>query len=149
MSEADMIVVKDLQKYYMDGAVKALDGINLSIRKGDVVVLIGPSGSGKSTFLRSLNLLEEPTSGTIYFEGVDITDDKVNINVHRQKMGMVFQQFNLFPHMTVLKNITIGPMKLLHQSRQEAEEKALALLDRVGLRDRAHAYPNQLSGGQK
>ena len=149
MSEADMIVVKDLQKYYMDGAVKALDGINLSIRKGDVVVLIGPSGSGKSTFLRSLNLLEEPTSGTIYFEGVDITDDKVNISVHRQKMGMVFQQFNLFPHMTVLKNITIGPMKLLHQSRQEAEEKALALLDRVGLRDRAHAYPNQLSGGQK
>ena len=149
MSETDMIVVKGLQKYYMDGTVKALDGIDLSIRKGDVVVLIGPSGSGKSTFLRSLNLLEEPTGGTIYFEGVDITDDKVNINVHRQKMGMVFQQFNLFPHMTVLKNITIGPMKLLHQSRQEAEEKALALLDRVGLRDRANAYPNQLSGGQK
>ena len=119
------------------------------IQKGEVVVIIGPSGSGKSTFLRSLNLLEMPTSGSIVFEGHEITDPKVNINIHRQKMGMVFQQFNLFPHMTVLGNMTLAPMKLLKMSKEDAEKKALALLERVGLADRASAYPSQLSGGQK
>ncbi|MCI8350582.1 MAG: amino acid ABC transporter ATP-binding protein [Oscillospiraceae bacterium] len=131
------------------GTVKALNGVDLEIRKGDVTVIIGPSGSGKSTLLRTLNLLEVPTEGTITFEGVDITDHKVNIDKHRQKMGMVFQQFNLFPHMTILRNLTLAPMKLLHQTREEAEENALQLLARVGLAERAGAYPAQLSGGQK
>ncbi|MCL2765085.1 MAG: amino acid ABC transporter ATP-binding protein [Treponema sp.] len=127
----------------------ALDGITTQVRKGEVVVVIGPSGSGKSTFLRCLNLLETPTGGTVTFEGTDITEPKVNINIHRQKMGMVFQHFNLFPHMTVLKNMTIAPIKLLGKSREEAKEKAMSLLKRVDLADRADAYPNQLSGGQK
>lgn len=129
--------------------VDVLKGINAEIHKGDVIVVIGASGSGKSTFLRCLNRLEEPTGGKIYFEGTDITDPSVNINVHRQKMGMVFQQFNLFPHMTVLKNLTLGPIKLLKKSKAEAEKRAMELLDRVGLADRATAYPSQLSGGQK
>ena len=142
-----LISVKNLCKSF-DG-VEVLKGVNAEIDKGDVMVVIGASGSGKSTFLRCLNLLEEPTSGTILFEGVDITDKNVNINTHRQKMGMVFQQFNLFPHMTVLRNLTLGPTKLLGMSREEAEKKAMELLDRVGLAERADAYPNQLSGGQK
>ncbi len=129
--------------------VDVLKGINAEIHKGDVMVVIGASGSGKSTFLRCLNRLEEPTGGKIYFEGTDITDPSVNINVHRQKMGMVFQQFNLFPHMTVMKNLTLGPIKLLKKSKAEAEKKAMELLERVGLADRASAYPSQLSGGQK
>lgn len=129
--------------------VDVLKGINAEIHKGDVIVVIGASGSGKSTFLRCLNRLEEPTGGKIYFEGTDITDPSVNINVHRQKMGMVFQQFNLFPHMTVLKNLTLGPIKLLKKSKAEAEKRAMELLKRVGLADRATAYPSQLSGGQK
>lgn len=144
-----IIEVKDLKKYYNGGAVKALDGITADVEKGEVVVVIGPSGSGKSTFLRSLNLLEMPTEGSVLFEGVDITDKKTNINIHRQKMGMVFQQFNLFPHMTVLRNMTLAPMKLLKKSKEDAEAKALELLKVVGLEDRADAYPNQLSGGQK
>ncbi|MGN0494070.1 MAG: amino acid ABC transporter ATP-binding protein [Acutalibacteraceae bacterium] len=142
-----MIEVKNLQKSF--GKIEVLKGINTEIKKGEVVVIIGPSGSGKSTFLRTLNLLEEPTGGHIYFEGTDITDPKVNINIHRQKMGMVFQQFNLFPNMTVLKNMTIAPVKLKKATKAEAQERALALLDRVGLKDRANAYPSQLSGGQK
>ncbi|MBO5746785.1 MAG: amino acid ABC transporter ATP-binding protein [Clostridia bacterium] len=142
-----LIKVDGLEKSF--GKVDVLKGVNAEIKKGDVMVVIGPSGSGKSTFLRCLNRLEEPTGGHIYFKGVDITDKKVNINIHRQKMGMVFQQFNLFPHMTVLKNMTIGPMKLLGKTKAEAEEKAMALLKRVGLADRADAYPSQLSGGQK
>ena len=129
--------------------VDVLKGINAEIHKGDVMVVIGASGSGKSTFLRCLNRLEEPTGGKIYFEGTDITDPSVNINIHRQKMGMVFQQFNLFPHMTVLKNLTLGPIKLLKKSKPEAEKRAMELLERVGLADRATAYPSQLSGGQK
>lgn len=129
--------------------VDVLKGINAEIHKGDVMVVIGASGSGKSTFLRCLNRLEEPTGGKIYFEGTDITDPSVNINIHRQKMGMVFQQFNLFPHMTVLKNLTLGPIKLLKKSKAEAEKRAMELLERVGLADRATAYPSQLSGGQK
>ena len=129
--------------------VDVLKGINAEIHKGDVIVVIGASGSGKSTFLRCLNRLEEPTGGKIYFEGTDITDPSVNINIHRQKMGMVFQQFNLFPHMTVLKNLTLGPIKLLKKSKAEAEKRAMELLERVGLADRATAYPSQLSGGQK
>jgi len=136
-----------VEKHY--GKIKALDGVNAEIKKGDVAVIIGPSGSGKSTFLRCLNLLEEPTGGHIYFEGVDITDPKVDINIHRQKMGMVFQQFNLFPHMNVMRNLTLAPIKLLKKSKEEAEETAMALLARVGLADRAYAYPSQLSGGQK
>ena len=147
-NERDVIIeVKGLQKAF--GDVEVLKGINAEIKKGDVMVVIGPSGSGKSTFLRCLNRLEEPTGGTILFDGVDITDKKVNINNHRQKMGMVFQQFNLFPHMTILKNMTIAPMKLLGKCKEEAEAKAMLLLDRVGLSDRADAYPSQLSGGQK
>ena len=142
-----LIKVEDLCKSFDD--MEVLKGVNAEIDKGDVMVVIGASGSGKSTFLRCLNLLEEPTGGSIYFEGVDITDKSVDINIHRQKMGMVFQQFNLFPHMTVLRNMTIGPMKLLHQSKAEAEKNAMALLERVGLADRADAYPSQLSGGQK
>lgn len=129
--------------------VDVLKGINAEIHKGDVMVVIGASGSGKSTFLRCLNRLEEPTGGKIYFEGTDITEPSVNINVHRQKMGMVFQQFNLFPHMTVMKNLTLGPALLLKKSKAEAEKKAMQLLERVGLADRATAYPSQLSGGQK
>ena len=144
-----LIEVKDLKKHYNSGAVKALDGINMEIDKGEVVVIIGPSGSGKSTLLRSLNLLEIPTSGKIFFEGVDITDPHVNINKHRQKMGMVFQHFNLFPNMTILKNMTIAPIKLLKEPKEEAEKEARALLETVGLADRADAYPSQLSGGQK
>lgn len=142
-----LIRTQGLEKHY--GKIKALDGIDSEIYKGDVAVVIGPSGSGKSTYLRCLNLLEAPTGGHIFFEGVDITDPKVDINVHRQKMGMVFQQFNLFPHMKVLKNMTLAPIKLLKKSQEEAEETAMSLLQRVGLADRAHAYPNQLSGGQK
>ncbi len=142
-----LIKVDNLCKSF--GDVEVLKGINAEIRKGDVMVVIGASGSGKSTFLRCLNLLEEPTSGSICFEDVDITDPSVNINLHRQKMGMVFQQFNLFPHMTVLKNMTLGPIKLLKQSKEEATTNAMKLLERVGLADRADAYPSQLSGGQK
>jgi len=129
--------------------IHALQDISLDIEKGSVVVIIGPSGSGKSTFLRSLNLLEQPSSGHIYFEGVDITDKKTDIDLHRRKMGMVFQHFNLFPHMTILRNMTLAPEKLLGKSKEEAEEEAMALLDKVGLSDRAKAYPSQLSGGQK
>mgnify|MGYP002625422982 CR=1 FL=1 len=142
-----LIKVDNLHKYFDD--IEVLKGISTEIYKGDVIVIIGASGSGKSTFLRCLNLLEEPTSGKIFFEGTDITDPKTDINLHRQKMGMVFQQFNLFPHMTVLANLTLGPIKLLKQSKAEAEENAMKLLERVGLADRADAYPNQLSGGQK
>ena len=142
-----LIMVRNLEKHY--GELHALDGVSMNIEKGEVVVVIGPSGSGKSTFLRSLNLLEMPTSGEIIFEGVNMLDKHVDINVHRQKMGMVFQHFNLFPHMTIMKNITIAPMKLLKKSRAEAEEKAHSLLKRVGLDDRAESYPSQLSGGQK
>ena len=149
MTTDALISVQDLKKYFNGGAVKALDGVSNEIHKGEVVVVIGPSGSGKSTFLRCLNLLEHPTGGKILFEGVDITDPKCNINLHRQKMGMVFQHFNLFPHMTVLKNMTLGPMKLLKLSKQDAEQRAMELLNRVGLADKAQVYPNQLSGGQK
>ena len=144
-----IISVKDLKKYYDDGEVKALDGVTTDIRKGEVVVVIGPSGSGKSTFLRSLNLLERPTGGTITFDGEDIMSPATDINKLRQKMGMVFQHFNLFPHLTVLRNMTIAPMKLHGLPKDEAEKKAMALLERVGLDDRAKAYPSQLSGGQK
>ena len=144
-----VIRVCDLQKHYNDGSVHALDGVSAEIYPREVAVVIGPSGSGKSTFLRSLNLLEEPTGGQIFVNGVDITDRRVNINLHRQKMGMVFQHFNLFPHMTILRNMTLAPMKLLKKSREEAEALAMELLDKVGLADRAYAYPSQLSGGQK
>ena len=149
MSDKALIKVTDLKKHYNGGEVKALDGVNCEIEKGEVVVVIGPSGSGKSTFLRSLNLLEIPTKGTIIFNGTDITAPKTNINKHRQKMGMVFQHFNLFPNMTVLKNMTCAPVSILGKSKEEAEKRALELLDRVGLKDRADAYPSQLSGGQK
>ena len=144
-----IISVKDLKKYYNGEAIKALDGITTDIRKGEVVVVIGPSGSGKSTFLRSLNLLERPTSGTITFNGTDITSKATDINKLRQRMGMVFQHFNLFPHLTILKNMTLGPIKLRGISKAEAEKRAKILLGRVGLEDRAEAYPSQLSGGQK
>ncbi|MFR4123130.1 MAG: amino acid ABC transporter ATP-binding protein [Clostridium sp.] len=154
-----MIQVHDLKKHYHRGAIKALDGVTVDINKGDVMVVIGPSGSGKSTFLRSLNLLEEPTGGEIIFNGVDITKKKykdasgktvkLDIDKLRQKMGMVFQHFNLFPHKTILENMTLAPMKVRGVSKEEAEKKALELLDRVGLKDRADAYPIQLSGGQK
>ena len=149
MNDNAIISINGLKKHYNGGAVKALDGIDCEIRSGEVVVIIGPSGSGKSTLLRSLNLLEIPTEGTITFNGVDITDPKVNINLHRQKMGMVFQHFNLFPNMNILKNMTVAPMTLLRKSKEEAEKKAMELLSRVGLADRAEAYPSQLSGGQK
>lgn len=142
-----LIQVKHLEKRF--GELEVLKDINVDIRKGDVVCVIGPSGSGKSTFLRCLNRLEESTSGKILFEGVDITDPKTDIDKHRQKMGMVFQQFNLFPHMTIMKNLTIAPMKLQKRSQSEAEGEAMKLLERVGLADRANAYPSQLSGGQK
>ena len=148
MSDNVIIKTNNLCKFYGE-SIHALDGVSTEIKKGEVVVIIGPSGSGKSTFLRSLNLLEHPTSGEIYFEGTDITNPKTNINIHRQKMGMVFQQFNLFPHMTVLKNLTLAPQKLLKKSKEDAEKKAMELLERVGLADRAEAYPEQLSGGQK
>ena len=144
-----LIQVTDLKRHFDKGKIKALDGVSLEIDQGEVVVIIGPSGSGKSTLLRSLNLLEEPTSGQILVDGVDITDPKVDINVHRQKMGMVFQHFNLFPNMTVLRNMTIAPMKLLHKPKEEVEKKAMELLRMVGLEDRANAYSSQLSGGQK
>ena len=143
-----LLRVENLVKKYGED-IRALDGVSTNINKGEVVVILGPSGSGKSTFLRSLNLLEPPTDGHIYFEGVDITDPHVNINTHRKKMGMVFQHFNLFPHMTVLKNMTLAPVKLLKISKAEAEKTAMELLERVGLADRANAYPSQLSGGQK
>ena len=142
-----VITVRGLEKAF--GENQVLRGIDIEIDKGEVIVVIGASGSGKSTFLRCLNCLEDPTGGSIYFDGVDIADVSVDINVHRQKMGMVFQQFNLFPHMTILRNMTIAPMKLLKMSRPDAEKKALELLDRVGLKDRANDYPSQLSGGQK
>ncbi|MCI6887855.1 MAG: amino acid ABC transporter ATP-binding protein [Lachnospiraceae bacterium] len=154
-----MIQVKDLKKHYKNGAIKALDGVTVDINKGDVMVVIGPSGSGKSTFLRSLNLLEEPTGGAIIFDQIDITKKKyrdangkmvkLDIDALRQKMGMVFQHFNLFPHMTILDNMTLAPIQVKGIKKAEAEEKALTLLDRVGLKDRADAYPIQLAGGQK
>ena len=144
-----LIKVEDLQKHFKGGKIKALDGITTDIHKGEVVVVIGPSGSGKSTFLRCLNLLELPTGGKITFEGADITDPKSNINLHRQKMGMVFQHFNLFPHMTIMQNMTLAPVQVKGVPEEEAQKKAQELLDRVGLGDRADAYPIQLSGGQK
>ena len=154
-----LIQVKNLKKYYNKGAIHALDDVSVDICKGDVMVVIGPSGSGKSTLLRSLNLIEDPTDGEIIFHDVDITKksfinnqgkkEKVDINLHRQKMGMVFQHFNLFPHKTILQNMTLAPVKVLKISREQAEAKAMALLKRVGLEDRAGAYPIQLSGGQK
>lgn len=148
MNDKNIIIkVKGLKKSF--GDIHVLKGIDVEINKGDVVVVIGPSGSGKSTFLRTLNLLEQPTDGSIFFEGTDITDPNVNINIHRQKMGMVFQQFNLFPHMTVLKNMTLAPMKLLGKTKEQAEQRAMELLAKVGLAERANAYPSQLSGGQK
>ncbi|MBE6970278.1 MAG: amino acid ABC transporter ATP-binding protein [Ruminococcaceae bacterium] len=150
-----MIQVRDLKKHYNKGRIKALDGVTVDVNRGDVMVVVGPSGSGKSTFLRSLNLLEVPTSGEIIFDGVDITKKrdengkKIDLNLHRQKMGMVFQHFNLFPHMTILDNMTLAPIQVRHMPKAEAEEKAMKLLERVGLADRAGAYPIQLSGGQK
>ncbi|MDO4345694.1 MAG: amino acid ABC transporter ATP-binding protein [Eubacteriales bacterium] len=142
-----LIRVEDLKKEFV--GVHALRGVTTEIKRGEVVFVVGPSGSGKSTFLRCLNRLEDPTGGKIYFNGVDLMDSSVNINKHRQKMGMVFQHFNLFPHMTVLKNMTIAPMKLQNVSKEDAEREAMKLLERVGLADRAGAYPSQLSGGQK
>ena len=147
MTTNPIIEVKDLQKSF--GELDVLKGINTEVQRGEVVVVIGPSGSGKSTFLRCLNLMETPTGGSIFVDGAEITDPKCDINLHRQKMGMVFQHFNLFNNMTILRNMTLAPMKLLKKSRAEAEEKALALLRRVGLEDKANAYPSQLSGGQK
>ena len=149
MNADSLISVTDLKKYYKGDKIKALDGVSAEIKKGEVVVVIGPSGSGKSTFLRCLNLLEVPTAGQILFNGVDITDPKTNIDLHRQKMGMVFQHFNLFPHMTVLGNMTFAPTKLKLMTKLQAEEQAMVLLKRVGLEDRAKAFPAQLSGGQK
>jgi len=153
VSDKNIIIeAKGVKKYFssrVSGKIKALDGVSTQIHQGEVVVIVGPSGSGKSTFLRCMNLLEIPTGGQILFKDVDITDKKVDINIHRQKMGMVFQHFNLFPHMTVLENMTLAPIHLLKQSKEEAEAKAMNLLQRVGLADRADAYPSQLSGGQK
>ncbi len=149
MTSDKIIQVKGLKKYYKKGAIKALDGVSVDINRGDVMVVIGPSGSGKSTLLRSLNLLEEPTDGSIIFEGVDITNRKIDINQHRQKMGMVFQHFNLFPHKTILENLTLAPIEVKKIPVEEANAKAMQLLERVGLADRADAYPIQLSGGQK
>ena len=150
MATADNVIisVQNLCKYFKKDAIRALDGISVDIRQGDVIAAIGPSGSGKSTFLRSLNLLETPTSGSILFHGVDITQKKVNIDQLRQKMGMVFQHFNLFPHRTILQNMTLAPEKVLRVPHEAASEKALQLLRRVGLEDRADAYPIQLSGGR-
>ena len=147
MNDNILIKVENLEKDY--GVVKAIDNISTEIKKGEVVVIIGPSGSGKSTFLRCLNLLDMPTGGKVLFKGENLMDKSVDIDKLRQKMGMVFQHFNLFPHMTILTNMTIAPMKLQNKSKKEAEELALRLLDRVGLKDRANAYPSQLSGGQK
>ena len=144
-----LISVRHLVKEYNDGKVKALDDCSLDVKRGEVVAIIGPSGSGKSTMLRSLNLLEEPTSGEIYFNGVDLSDKSVNINLHRQKMGMVFQHFNLFPHMTVKKNITLAPVQLRLKTKAQADEMAMKLLTRIGLADKANEYPAMLSGGQK
>ena len=149
MNDNYLIQTDNLCKFYNGGKIKALNNVSTGIKKSEVVVVIGPSGSGKSTFLRSLNLLEKPTGGHIYFEGTDIMNPKTNINLIRRKMGMVFQQFNLFPHMTILKNMTLAPIKLLGKSESEAKKTALELLGRVGLADRAEAYPSQLSGGQK
>ena len=153
MSDKNIIIeAKGVKKYFssrVSGKIKALDGVSTQIHQGEVVVIVGPSGSGKSTFLRCMNLLEIPTGGQILFKDVDITDKKVDINIHRQKMGMVFQHFNLFPHMTILENMTLAPIHLLKLSKEEAEAKAMNLLQRVGLADRADAYPSQLSGGQK
>ena len=152
MSDNIIIEAKGVKKYFssrVSGKIKALDGVSTQIHQGEVVVIVGPSGSGKSTFLRCMNLLEIPTGGQILFKDVDITDKKVDINIHRQKMGMVFQHFNLFPHMTVLENMTLAPIHLLKKSKEEAEANAMSLLQRVGLADRADAYPSQLSGGQK
>ena len=147
MTTKPIIEVKDLKKSF--GTLQVLKGINTEVQKGEVVVVIGPSGSGKSTFLRCLNLLETPTAGSIYVDGAEITDPKCDINLHRQKMGMVFQHFNLFNNMTILRNMTLAPMTLLKKSKEDAESQALALLRRVGLEDKANAYPSQLSGGQK
>ena len=147
--ESYMIQVEDLHKHYREHTIHALDGVSIDIRRGEVVCIIGPSGSGKSTLLRSLNLMELPSSGHVYVDGVDITDPKIDVNLHRQKMGMVFQHFNLFPNMTVMRNLTIAPEKVLKRSPSEAEKKARELLERVNLQKRAHAYPSQLSGGQK
>ena len=147
MTTKPIIEVKDLKKSF--GTLQVLKGINTEVQKGEVVVVIGPSGSGKSTFLRCLNLLETPTAGSIYVDGAEITDPKCDINLHRQKMGMVFQHFNLFNNMTILRNMTLAPMTLLKKSKEDAEGRALALLRRVGLEDKANAYPSQLSGGQK
>ena len=150
MTTDNIISVRNLEKVFSTGnKIKALNGVSTDIKRGEVVVVIGPSGSGKSTFLRCLNLLELPTGGTITFEGTDITDPKVNINIHRQKMGMVFQHFNLFPNMTILRNMTVAPVELRKKTKAEAEAMAMKLLERVGLADRANAYPSQLSGGQK
>ena len=149
ISSKVLISVKSLVKEYNHGTVHALDGCSLNIHKGEVVAIIGPSGSGKSTLLRSLNLLEEPTSGAIFFDGVDLASKSVNIDQHRQKMGMVFQHFNLFPHKTVLQNITLAPVTLKKKTAAEAETQARALLERIGLSDKADEYPNMLSGGQK
>ncbi len=147
-TENDVLIkVENLHKKF--GDLHVLRGLNQEIRRGEVVVIVGPSGCGKSTFLRSLNLLETPTDGHIYFEGTDITDKKTNVNKCREKIGMVFQHFNLFPHKTILENITIGPIKVLHMPKEEAEKKAMDLLKRVGLEEKANAYPSQLSGGQK
>ena len=143
-----LIKVEEIHKVF-DDSLHALNGVSEEIQKGEVVVIVGPSGSGKSTFLRSLNLLEVPTSGHIYFEGVDITGKQTDIDRHRQKMGMVFQHFNLFPHKTILENITLAPIKLLKKSREEAEKEGLQLLRKVGLEEKAGSYPSQLSGGQK
>ena len=143
-----LIRVEDVHKVF-GGALHALNGVTTEIRRGEVVVIVGPSGSGKSTFLRSLNLQEVPSSGHIYFEGVDITDKKVDIDKHRQKMGMVFQHFNLFPHKTILENITLAPIKVRRKNKEEAEKQAMELLQLVGLEEKAHSYPSQLSGGQK
>ena len=148
MNDNIIIKTENLCKFYSD-KIHALENVSAEIKKGEVVVVIGPSGSGKSTFLRSLNLLESATSGKVFFHGTDITDPKVDINIHRQKMGMVFQHFNLFPHMTILKNMTIAPMKLLKMSKEDAQKNAMDLLARVNLSDRKNAYPSQLSGGQK
>lgn len=145
--ENSIITVKQLKKSYKD--LQVLNGIDLEIKKGEVVVLIGPSGCGKSTLLRCMNLLEEPTEGQVFFEGEELTGNKSNLDQQRQKMMMVFQQFNLFPHMTILENLSLGPMKLQKKSNEEAKEKALSLLERVGLADKAIQYPQQLSGGQK
>ncbi len=149
MNDNVIIHAEGVCKHFGGGDIKALDGVSAQIHKGEVVVIIGPSGSGKSTFLRCLNLLEVPTEGHILFDGMDITDKNANINLHRQKMGMVFQHFNLFPHMTLLQNMTLAPIQLLKKSKEEAEATAMRLLQRVGLAERAKAYPSQLSGGQK